>query len=345
MKRLLVALLLAAATPAPASAAVAWFEGDLQQAMEKARAEGRLVLVDCWATWCKYCRVMDQDVWSQEGVTRVVERNTVPLRREVDARRGLGLDLSERYGVRELPAVLIIDPKDGSLLVDLVGYSSPERLIEGIDQAYEKSAERRSPQQPSGAADLLREGREALRVREFRRALERTRQAAAADPDCRAGVALDAGLLEAEIHRRMDRPGHALEALESLADRCAGKLNPEAWRLWSELAASVDGQAGRGRVLERWAAADTASVEAQVAWGVWLREEGGDAARSARVLEDVTRRAPDDPLPLVEWSRSLNALGRREQALEALEAAIRLDPHDPDLRELRFRLRFPSTGR
>ncbi|MDQ7088825.1 MAG: thioredoxin family protein [Acidobacteriota bacterium] len=210
MKRLLVALLLAAATPAPASAAVAWFEGDLQQAMEKARAEGRLVLVDCWATWCKYCRVMDQDVWSQEGVTRVVERNTVPLRREVDARRGLGLDLSERYGVRELPAVLIIDPKDGSLLVDLVGYSSPERLIEGIDQAYEKSAERRSPQQPSGAADLLREGREALRVREFRRALERTRQAAAADPDCRAGVALDAGLLEAEIHRRMDRPGHAL---------------------------------------------------------------------------------------------------------------------------------------
>ncbi|HHN74453.1 MAG TPA: DUF255 domain-containing protein [Acidobacteria bacterium] len=345
MRRVLPILLLLSLLLTPSRAGVRWFEGNLEQAMARARAEGRLVLVDCWATWCKYCRVMDQDVWSQEGVARALERSTVPIKREVDARRGLGLDISERYGVRELPAVLIIDPNDGSLLSKLVGYSSPERLIEGIDEAFRKAAEARSPQTAQSPADLLRASREALRSEDAPRALEQARAARAADADCSAGIALDAAVVEAEVLLRLGKSERALEALETVAARCPNALCPEIWRRWVELAGHVDGKAGKGRVLERWAAAAPDDIEAQVAWGVWLREDGGDAARSAEVLEKATRVAPDDPLPLAEWSRSLAAAGHREQAIEAIEQAIALDPHDPDLRELRFRLRFESTPR
>jgi thiol:disulfide interchange protein len=99
-----------AANTTPRVSAIEW-RTDLDAALLEARQAGKPVLVDFMADWCPPCIAMKHDVWPDTGVERAVMASYVPVMIDID-RDGASAD---RYGVRGIPTVLVLDA-DGRVL-------------------------------------------------------------------------------------------------------------------------------------------------------------------------------------------------------------------------------------
>jgi thiol:disulfide interchange protein len=61
---------------------------NLSEAVSRAEAEGKLVLVDVSAIWCSNCRRLDREVFSDEGVKSVIAKDFVFTRLEYESDEG-----------------------------------------------------------------------------------------------------------------------------------------------------------------------------------------------------------------------------------------------------------------
>jgi thioredoxin-like negative regulator of GroEL len=103
------ALVLAVAGALPALAAgphVEWVAGSFDAALARAKAEGRGLMVDVYATWCGPCHLMDRQVYTDPSVAEAA-RHWIPLK--VDGELGDGPKIVERYHVVGYPTVLFLD--------------------------------------------------------------------------------------------------------------------------------------------------------------------------------------------------------------------------------------------
>jgi uncharacterized protein YyaL (SSP411 family) len=108
--------------------AVAWQDWS-QATFARARAEGRLVLLDLGASWCHWCHVMDATTWTDADVRGVLANDFVAI--EVDADRRL--DLANRYQDYGWPALVVFDG-DGRELWKHRGFVAPTRLAATLRQ-------------------------------------------------------------------------------------------------------------------------------------------------------------------------------------------------------------------
>lgn len=133
---LALALLLAGApTEAPArpQLAIAW-ERKFDEAIKKARREGKPLVVDFWAEWCGWCERLDKTTYADPAVIRraqqfvAVKVNTEGSRRE--------LEVCAKYGVGErLPVILFLSPQ-GRQLFRIDGYQGPGQFPRTLDAAF-----------------------------------------------------------------------------------------------------------------------------------------------------------------------------------------------------------------
>ena len=80
----------------------------IEAAIEKARAEGRPVLLDFWGTACKACEEMERDTFPDAGVRRELERFTLIKVRMDLADRAIR-PTQERFGIKGLPTYVVIE--------------------------------------------------------------------------------------------------------------------------------------------------------------------------------------------------------------------------------------------
>ncbi len=102
--------------------AIAWTDWS-DSAFERARADGRLVLLDLGAVWCHWCHVMEETTYKDPEVVSLIQTRFVPVRVDQDARP----DLSNRYEDYGWPATVVFDSA-GQELVKFQGYIEPERM-------------------------------------------------------------------------------------------------------------------------------------------------------------------------------------------------------------------------
>jgi thiol:disulfide interchange protein len=89
--------------PAPATT-IEW-RTNVDEALAEARSNGKRVVVDFTADWCPPCIAMKHDVWPDAEVARLVTSSYIPVLIDTD-RDGA---TTERYGVRGIPTVLVLD--------------------------------------------------------------------------------------------------------------------------------------------------------------------------------------------------------------------------------------------
>lgn len=63
------------------------FEDDFswQQILSKAKAENKYIFVDCYATWCNPCKMMDKDVYTQEEVGAAINDKFISVKVQMDS--------------------------------------------------------------------------------------------------------------------------------------------------------------------------------------------------------------------------------------------------------------------
>jgi thiol:disulfide interchange protein len=112
------------ATPEPGSAKVAFAPLSLGDALDRARAENRLVMVDVYTDWCGWCRKLDSETYGDARVAAALA-NVISIR--VNAEKG-GERVAEKYRVRGFPTVLFLSGS-GEVVEKIEGYVGADEML------------------------------------------------------------------------------------------------------------------------------------------------------------------------------------------------------------------------
>ena len=113
---------------------VVW-EKDMPSALERARSEGKPVLVNFYADWCVWCKRLESTTLRDSKVASVLQDRVVPLSLNVE---GNGRDLSNEYRVDGLPTIVVLDA-GGREIGRIPGYMPPDSFLERVEGFLQQS--------------------------------------------------------------------------------------------------------------------------------------------------------------------------------------------------------------
>ncbi|PRQ09308.1 thioredoxin family protein [Enhygromyxa salina] len=111
--------------------AVEWFDGGLEQALAAAKAQAKLVFVDVGAYWCPPCHELDEKTFTDPRVGEWLAKHAIAV--HVDAEKGEGPDLVERYHVQAYPTLLMLEAT-GIEKGRLVDFIEPDALVPKLEE-------------------------------------------------------------------------------------------------------------------------------------------------------------------------------------------------------------------
>jgi tetratricopeptide (TPR) repeat protein len=331
------------------ASAVTWFPGTLEQAIELARDQGKLIVVDVGAYWCPPCHELDEKTFTDPRVGAWMREHALAL--HVDAEKGEGPELVERYHVQAYPTLLVLEPT-GIEKDRLIDFHPADELIALLDaiaaggnvMAELQTAAAQAPDDLAAAYALghayaLAAKREQAEA-EFERVL-------AADPDNASGLASKVLLDRATFFTfKLDAdPDAAIAALEALQQRFPTSKEASAAYRWIGRAHCKQGREDEAiAALETMRAAkpDDPALAASFGW-FSFREKCRPAAGLAAVLSGIAL-APDDAELRYLEAELQHQLGEVDLALAAIEEAVRLEPDSAYFKRQRRRFAAIAAG-
>ncbi len=154
MNRVLVCLGLAIISAAIPAHAVEWVK-DYEQGLAQARDEKRPVILDFYADWCGWCKVLDREVYAHPDMAKPLAAY-VCIKIDVDREP----QVAHAYQVSSLPRTVVLNA-EGRIVGDQIGYLPKERFQAFLAQAQQTPKEaildapsvaRREQSQPPVAA-------------------------------------------------------------------------------------------------------------------------------------------------------------------------------------------------
>ncbi|PWS30512.1 thioredoxin family protein [Pedobacter paludis] len=104
-----------------------------EQVKAKAKAENKLIFIDCYATWCGPCKMMSNTVFPQEKAGTFFNKNFISVKlqfdttakdnSEVKAWHAVAADIQKKYEIKAFPTFLFMN-SDGEAVHRMVGASS-----------------------------------------------------------------------------------------------------------------------------------------------------------------------------------------------------------------------------
>lgn len=122
--------------------AVAWAQGGvdfqhltLDEALAKAKAENKLVFVDCYTSWCGPCKYMTTTIFPKEEAGAYFNARFVCVK--FDMEKGEGKELKKKFGVKAYPTFLMIRP-DGTVQHRVVGGGELDEFIARVEKGLKE---------------------------------------------------------------------------------------------------------------------------------------------------------------------------------------------------------------
>lgn len=111
--------------------APAWLP--MEEAIAKAQAEDKLLLVHTYAVWCGWCARMDQEVYTDDAVQAYLAEHFVGTRVNLESEEEVPFfattvsmaRLGIAFGVTGTPTTVFVDPS-GELITKLPGFADAE---------------------------------------------------------------------------------------------------------------------------------------------------------------------------------------------------------------------------
>ena len=133
LNRLFTLALMAAGTLAMSAQGIEFMpEGSLlKDAVTKAKAENKMVFLDCYTSWCGPCRMMSNTIFPTKEVGDFMNPSYVSIK--IDMEKGEGPALAKRLEISAYPTFVIFD-KAGRELGRAVGGSDAAKFIERVKE-------------------------------------------------------------------------------------------------------------------------------------------------------------------------------------------------------------------
>jgi thioredoxin-related protein/putative hemolysin len=119
MKKIGIMLLLTLVVSNSLKSDIRFLRGPLSEAVKKAEAEKKLVLIDFITDWCRWCDTLDARTYSDASVSALINKAVVPIK--IDAEKGEGIAIAKRYDVHAYPTILLIK-SNGEEIDRILGY-------------------------------------------------------------------------------------------------------------------------------------------------------------------------------------------------------------------------------
>ncbi|WP_159520664.1 thioredoxin family protein [Sunxiuqinia indica] len=110
--------------------------GTFAEALAKAKAENKMVFMDCYTTWCGPCKVLSKEVFPLKEVGDYFNPRFVSIK--IDMEKGEGIELAKKYAVAAFPTLLFMDA-EGKVVHTQVGSTDGPGLIEQAKIASDPS--------------------------------------------------------------------------------------------------------------------------------------------------------------------------------------------------------------
>lgn len=101
----------------------------------KAKAENKLVFVDCYTSWCGPCKMMAKKEFPKKEMGDYFNPKYVSVK--IDMEKGEGAQLLTKWDVNAFPTFLILDT-EGKVLFRLVGYRTSEQFLKEVQEGLDK---------------------------------------------------------------------------------------------------------------------------------------------------------------------------------------------------------------
>jgi thioredoxin-related protein len=134
--RALLALLLWLGMAGAAPAAEFQYRS-LEEALQLAGAENKLVMIFFWAEWCGYCGLLRREVFSDPKVHEVFDRDFLAVSVDIENDPE---NLAGKYQARALPTLVFLKP-DGEPAGFLPGAVNVETFLKILDYLVENQGE------------------------------------------------------------------------------------------------------------------------------------------------------------------------------------------------------------
>ena len=150
MPRVMEEFIEAMVPPPPTEDAIAiregWFVNQYDEALAKAKLEGKPLFIDFTGVYCANCRVMERRIFPMASVKKEFDK-MILVRLYVDKKDSLSEAYAqlqfERYQQATQPYYVVLDPEDEYTLVDTGGYipnGFSDFLIEGLSAFDERKS-------------------------------------------------------------------------------------------------------------------------------------------------------------------------------------------------------------
>ncbi len=104
---------------------VPWLH-DLSKAEAAAKEQGRDIFIDISAVWCAPCKELEETTFADPQMAKILRDNYVPLNLDVTEQTDTDLALMNKFGVKVLPALLVV--RDEEILLTIGNFIGPSEL-------------------------------------------------------------------------------------------------------------------------------------------------------------------------------------------------------------------------
>lgn len=111
---------------------IQFIENSWPEALQRAKAEGKYIFVDGYATWCGPCKKLKATTFKDNKAAAFFNKHFVNV--AIDMEKGQGPKLAEKWGLEVYPALFIFDSQ-GRLIISGEGFLDATEMIEFRQQA------------------------------------------------------------------------------------------------------------------------------------------------------------------------------------------------------------------
>jgi thioredoxin-related protein len=115
----------------------------LGEALTDGATQGRIILVDVYTDWCKWCKRMDSEVYADNAVAQYLGNNFIvsklnaesSVRHSIDNSQATEREIAQAWGVTGYPATVFL-ASNGDPITVVPGYIPKERFLHMLEYMH-----------------------------------------------------------------------------------------------------------------------------------------------------------------------------------------------------------------